>query len=725
MCFQLPIAETVLDPIRPHTALALFPTKALAQDQLRSFLSMASSEPSCRKLAAATYDGDSSTEERRWVRGHANVLLTNPEMLHSGILPNHRRWSTWLSRLEIVVVDELHVLRGVFGTHVGHVLRRLRRVCDHYGASPTFVFCSATLGQPDRLARELCGLPVVAVTEDGSPQGPRRLALVDPPVIDALSGARVSTSSETAAVATELVRRGHRTIVFARSRKGTELIAADMGRRLPTGLSDLVRSYRGGYLPAERREIEQELADGRLRAVVATTALELGIDIGGLDACVLSSFPGTIASMWQQAGRAGRSQQESIAVLVAGDDQLDRWLVRHPEELTNRRPEPAVINPSNPFILDPHLACAAHEIPLRLGDERYWGDSLDDGVRRLVVDDQLRVRPGGRGPVATWAGRGVPAPRIGLRTGSAGEYRIVHTDGTLIGTVDDGRAHDLVHPGAVYLHRGRSYRVRELDLDVRRAVVEPDDGDEYTQTLSTINLQVLHADRSRRVGAATLWLGGVEVSSLVTGYQRREVRSSRIIAQESLDLPPSSLVTRAFWYTLPDALLEGAGIAPADIGGTLHAAEHAAIGVLPLFTICDRWDVGGVSIAHHPDTAEPTIFVYDGYPGGAGIAELGFEASRRHIGTTLEVIDGCPCADGCPSCVQSPKCGNGNEPLDKAGAARLLRTLLEDVDRSTPAEPADRPAPRDAVDRSTPLNLTPIGRPTTERDVTEVFPAAS
>jgi DEAD/DEAH box helicase domain-containing protein len=677
LCYQLPIAEAVADRLRPATALLLFPTKALAHDQLRSLGGL-----QVPGMVPVAYDGDTDQATRAWAREHANVVLTNPEMLHAGLLPHHTRWATFLRRLRYVVIDELHVLRGVFGTHLAHLVRRLRRLCAHYGAHPTFAFCSATIGQPDRLASTLCGLDVVAVDEDGSPRGQRRFALLDPPVVDELSGARTSSNAETASMVARLVAADRRAIAFCRSRKGTELVAADIARRLPLELRDAVRAYRSGYLAEERRQIEAELFGGEVRAVVATSALELGVDIGALDACVLNGFPGTIASMWQQAGRAGRQCQDSLSVLVAGEDQLDRWFMANPREVFRRAPEPSVINPANPFILDPHLACAAYELALTPADRRYWGDDLDDGVRRLVVGDQLatRCRPARGGgqdePVAVWAGKGVPGRNIGLRAAGGAEIRIVRTDGSLIGTVDQVRACASVHEGAVYLHRGQSYRVLELDLDGQEAVVELDDGDTYTQARELTDIAVLGQDRHCSVGGSELYLGAVEVRSQVVGYQRKDVRTRKILANEALELPPQELVTRAFWYTVSPELLAGAGVGPDAVPGTLHATEHAAIGLLPLFTICDRWDVGGVSTALHRDTGLPTIFVYDGYPGGAGIAELGFDHADRHLRATLELLEACQCPAGCPSCVQSPKCGNGNEPLDKQGAAALLRAIL-------------------------------------------------
>ncbi|MCU1498427.1 MAG: helicase/secretion neighborhood putative DEAH-box helicase [Acidimicrobiales bacterium] len=667
LCYQVPIAEAVNDPIRPGTALALFPTKALAQDQLRSFADL-----SIPGLLAATYDGDASTEQRTWARQRANVVLTNPEMLHHGLLPHHGRWATFLMRLRYVVIDELHVLRGVFGTHVAHLLRRLQRLCEHYGSSPTFVFSSATIGAPAELAGALCGLPVAPVSADGSPHGERLVALVDPGRIETTDGRPLSGNRVTASLVADLVRSGHRTLAFCRSRAGTEVVAAEIVRRHPD-LAGRVRPYRGGYLAAERREIEAQLFSGVLGGVIATSALELGIDVGGLDAVVLNGFPGTIASLWQQAGRAGREGQASAAILVAGDDQLDHYFLNHPHEVFSRPPEPAVVNPANPYVLDPHLACAAYEQPLHHHDERWWASDLDDGVRRLVVDDQLRLRARYDGLRAVWAARGRPASGMGLRSGSIGEVRIAFADGTLIGTVDRSRACDLVHPGAVYLHQGRPHRVVHLDLRDGVAIVEPDDGREYTQARTDVALRITDTDAERPCGRLTVGLGTVEVTSRVTGYQRREVLTGQVLGTEELDLPPSHLVTRGVWWSVPDRVLADAAIAPKAVPGTLHAAEHTAIGILPLFTICDRWDVGGISTPWLPELGAAAIVIHDGYPGGAGIAELGYGSADLQLAATLELLERCRCQDGCPSCVQSPKCGSWNEPLDKAGAASLLR----------------------------------------------------
>jgi DEAD/DEAH box helicase domain-containing protein len=677
LCFQLPIAEAVADG---GTALLLYPTKALAQDQLRALGGL-----DLPGLVAVTYDGDSTSEQKAWARHHANVVLSNPDMLHAGILPFHGRWATFLRRLRVVVLDELHTLRGVFGTHVAHLLRRLRRLCAVHGSSPVFVCCSATIGHPEVLAAAVTGVDVIPVVEDGSPSGDRVFALWDPK-----PGG--SAHTETSRLLAALVASGHRTIAFTRSRRGAELVAALARQRLPADLAATVRPYRGGYLAEERREIEQALFASELRGVAATSALELGVDIGGLDACILDGFPGTIASMWQQAGRVGRGGETSLAVLVAGDDALDHWLMAHPDELFTRLPEPAVVNPANPFVLGPHVACAAYERPLEVSDRDLWGPELDEAVRSLVQDDTLRVREGR----VAYCGRGFPASAIGLRSGTSGEYRIVDPDGRMIGTVDEGRAFDSVHPGAIYLHQGQHYRVERLDLDDHAAWVAPADGAEWTEARTLTDLSIVREDDCVRLGRAHVSIGRVEVTQQVVAYQRRAAGSGEVLGRDELDLPATRLATRAFWYTIHGDLLDDAGLAPRQVPGALHAAEHAAIGMLPLFTICDRWDVGGVSTAFHGQTGEATIFVYDGYVGGAGIAELGFAAGRGHLDATLAAVVGCPCEDGCPSCVQSPKCGNWNEPLDKCGAAALLAVCLGVSGGPGRVERQPVPAPRRA-----------------------------
>jgi len=667
LCYQVPIVTSALSGSRA-TALLVFPTKALAQDQLRSLRSWLVPD-----LRAVTYDGDTPVDERAAARRQASVVLTNPDMLHRGILPGHGRWATFLMRLELVVVDELHTLRGIFGSHVAHVLRRLRRIAAHYGADPRFCFASATIGNPAELASTLCGRPVTEIRDDASPRAERVVACWQRPLRDTATGLRTSANVETAELLTRFVRAGQPTLAFTRSRRGAEVVADRARDRLRTtapALGDRVAAYRAGYLPAERRALEHDLSTGRLLGVAATNALELGIDVGGLDAVILNGFPGTLASLWQQAGRAGRAGRRSAAVLVAGDDLLDQWYATHPEQLTERAPERAVVNPDNPFVVRSQVGCAAHELPLTPDDERWFGPGLDDAVRDLVHADLLRSRNGRM----HWAGRHPPARDVGLRSGSAVEYRLATIDGDrTVGTVDDARVFAVAHPGAVYLHQGSQYRVTELDTEGHTAWLEPcDDADEYTQARTETEIAIVTTEQSVPLGALTVHLGAVEVRTRVVGYQRRRVSSNEVLETVALDLPERTLATRACWHTVPAGTLVAAGVEPARFVGAVHAAEHALIGLLPLFTICDRWDVGGVSMPIHPQTGEPTIFVYDGYPGGAGIAELAFAAAAEHARATLDLVAACTCDDGCPSCVQSPKCGNGNEYLDRRAAAILL-----------------------------------------------------
>jgi DEAD/DEAH box helicase domain-containing protein len=708
LCYQVPLATAALESGGKATSLLLFPTKALAQDQLRSLGAL-----SIPGLVPVTYDGDTPADSRQWARKHASCVLTNPEMLHMGILPFHGRWANFLKRLQYVVIDELHVYRGVFGTHLAQILRRLRRMCTYYGGNPTFVFASATIGEPQRLATELCGLPVSLIDNDGSPHGERLIGVWNPPV--SADGIPVSGNNATSTLLAALVADGHRTIAFTRSRRGAEIVAARAQRLVPDELSSTIKPYRGGYLPAERRALEASLFDGSLRGVAATTALELGVDIGGLDACVCNGFPGTISSFRQQIGRAGRSAQRSLSILVAGDDALDQWYAANPSELFSRKPEPVVVNVANPFVLYPHIACAAHELPLIAADAEVWAglgtsepptiwdaepestvtepsvlelldrlgtadvaEAFDDGIVQLVQRNQLTLVNGR----AVWAGRGSPSQRVSLRSGGGSEFRIVDRGARLVGTVDGSRAFSTLHTGALYVHQGQQFRVERLDLDDHAAWVHPETVDEYTQTRSTTDFRFIGVHTSIQIGRLKLSLGSLEVDEQVVGYERKKITTGTVLSREPLDLPASTLTTRGFWYEFGDDVFADAGLGDAQaptIPGTLHAIEHTMIGMLPLFTICDRWDVGGVSTAAHQQTGKATILIYDGYPGGAGIAELGYTAGQRHLLATLHALEHCRCSHGCPSCVQSPKCGNGNEPLDKAGAIELLRVIADDV----------------------------------------------
>ena len=660
-------SEVMRDPKR--TALYLFPTKALARDQLRAVR-----ELKLPQVKAAVYDGDTPGAERPLIRKSANLVMSNPDMLHASLLPDHPRWADFFLRLSLVVVDEAHVARGVFGSHIAMVLRRLRRLVAHYGGDPTFVLASATIGNPAELAERLVGVPFDAVTEDGSPAGEKVFALWNPPVIDEESGARRSALTEASGIMATLAEQGVKSIGFTRSRRAAELLAEFARRELPGGLKDKVKSYRAGYLAEDRRELERMLANDELLAVASTSALELGIDIGSLDAAILVGYPGTRASMWQQAGRAGRRTEGSLAILVAQDDPLDQYLVTHPQDLFDKPPEAAVIDPSNPFILEPHLACAAREYPLT--DEElatFWPGSAA-AVERLEARGELVRRRG----LLHHKGKDSPHRSVDIRSASGHQFAIVIEEtGELLGTADESRAFYHVHPGAVYLHQGEQFEVTELDLVQRVALVTRADPDFYTQSRDTTDIDVVAAEEQTETGdRVPTFYGTVRVTNQVVGFVRKMVATGEILEHVPLALPPQTLETKAVWWAIPQRVFERAAIKPSQLPGAAHAAEHAAIGLLPLVATCDRWDVGGVSTAYHPDTQSCAIFIYDGYAGGAGIAERGYRSAVRLLEATLETVRNCACTHGCPSCVQSPKCGNGNEPLDKAGSVALLSAML-------------------------------------------------
>ena len=670
LVYNLAFARTVLADEK-RTALYLFPTKALARDQLRQVR-----ELRLPQVRAAVYDGDTPQAERPLIRKNANLVMTNPDMLHASVLPGHARWADFFLRLALVVVDEAHVARGVFGSHVAMILRRLRRLVAHYGGQPQFVLASATIGNPAQLAGRLTGVSFTEVAEDLSPRGEKLFVLWNPPFVDEEMGLRRSAISETSWLLRQLVEKEVRTIAFCRTRRSAELVAEFARRELPGGLKRRVKAYRAGFLPQERRELERALSDGELMAVSATTALELGIDVGSLDAALLAGYPGTRASLWQQAGRAGRRSDQSLAILVAQDDPLDQYLVQHPEDLFAKPPEAAVVDPSNPYVLGPHLACAAREQPLTEEEVSLFGDGATDRVEEMVAAGDLVRRRG----LIHHHGRASPHRAIDIRSASGHLFAIVEEDtGGLLGTVDEARAFWHVHPGAIYLHQGEQYEVSELDLKGRVALVGKSQADYYTQTRDITDVEVLGELDDRTVGNVTAIFGDVRVTREIVGFQRKLSSTQEVIDEVALSLPPQTLTTRALWWLLPRDLLERARITNAALPGSAHAAEHAAIGLLPLVATCDRWDIGGLSTPFHPDTGAATIFIYDGYPGGAGIAERGYQSGERLIEATFETVRQCPCAKGCPACIQSPKCGNGNEPLDKQGAIALLAAMLGKV----------------------------------------------
>src|SRR3954471_21322537 len=660
---------------RNATALYLAPTKALAADQLAAVERL-----EVPGLRAAVYDGDTAVDDRRWAREHAALVLTNPDMLHHALMPGHARWSAFLRALRFVVVDEAHHYRGVFGSNVALVLRRLRRVAARYGCEPTFVLASATTGDPAGTARSLTGLEVHVVDDDASPRGGTHVALWEPPLLpgggEHGAPTRRTAIAETGELLADLVADGTRTLAFVPSRRGVEAVAGTARRHLhevDPALAPRIAAYRGGYLPEERRALEADLREGALLGLATTSALELGIDVAGLDAVLVCGWPGRRASLWQQVGRAGRRGQDALAVLVARDDPLDTFLVHHPEAVFDADVEATVLDPSNPYVLAPHLCAAAAELPLVPADLDLFGAGTPALIDALVDRGALRRRPGGW----FWT-RTERASELADLRGSGGEpVRIVEAStGRVVGTVDEAASHHAAHPGAVYVHQGGAWQVRELDLADRVAFVDPTSDEIVTQAREVSDVRVLDLREQADWGPCRLHLGTVEVTAQVVAFVRRDLRSGRMLGEEPLDLPTRTLRTTAVWWTMPEQLLERAGVAADDIPGAAHGAEHAAIGLLPLVATCDRWDVGGLSNALHPDTGMPTVFVHDGHPGGAGFAERGYRAAAAWLRATRTVIGDCACESGCPSCVQSPKCGNGNDPLDKAGAAVLLDALL-------------------------------------------------
>ncbi|MFL0456042.1 DEAD/DEAH box helicase [Brachybacterium paraconglomeratum] len=717
------IGAREIDPGAPRaTALYLSPTKALAADQLTNITALADGA-GIRDARIAVYDGDTPAEQRRWVRRHGTVVLTNPDMLHFGILPGHEQWAHFFRALRYVVIDECHSYRGVFGSHVSMVLRRLRRIAARYGADPTFVLASATTANPELSASRLIGRDVEAVTEDGSPRAGLTIGLWEPgtrtrvdgrgdparweePGRDANDGEedegrdqdaqgrreeplRRSATSEAAALLADLVERDVQTLVFARSRRGAELVSTGarrlLGQKAEEGadarLADAaqrIAAYRGGYLARERRGLEDSLRSGELRALASTNALELGIDISGLDAVVVAGWPGTRASLWQQFGRAGRRQDSdggSLALFVAREDPLDTYVVHHPETVFGAEVEAAVFDPANPYVMTPHLCAAASELAIRDGEEEIFGPTARELLTTLAARGVLRSRATGW----YWTLSESAHELTDLR-GSGGEpVRIVEeAGGELLGTVDAASAHTQVHDGAVYLHQGRSYVVNRLDVDQAVAFVRREDPLHSTHPQSASTLRIRQVDREVPwKDGVRLCFGTVDVTDQVTGYQVRDVFTQAVLAQHPLDLPPRTLTTKAVWWVVPRERTDAAEIPAEELPGALHAAEHAAISMLPLLATCDRWDIGGLSAAEHEDTGEPTIFVYDGAPGGAGFAERGADDAAAWVRATADMIAECGCEAGCPACVVSPKCGNGNEPLSKAQAVRLLALLEE------------------------------------------------
>ena len=670
LCFQLPTLEVLATDAKAR-ALYLYPTKALAQDQARSLHGFG-----LPQVRPAIYDGDTPRGERAAIRRRANLLLTNPDMLHVGILPNHPAWGDFLANLALVVVDEAHVYRGVFGSHVANMLRRLRRLASAYGTAPRFLLTSATIANPVELAERLTGLEDVRLVDrDGSPAAARRIAMWNPPLLDEALGTRASPLAEAGELVSGLVQQGARTICFMKSRKAVEVISRHVTERLrdeAPGLAERVAPYRAGYTAAQRRELERRLVEGELLAVVATDALELGIDIGSLDAAVCVTFPGTVASLRQMWGRAGR-RERGLALYVAGEDALDQFFCRHPDEFLERPVEAAILDHESEQIHCSHLLCAAHEGPLTDRDAEFLGPRWQAYADRMVSSGQLVERGGG---YVLRRREDYPAAQVSLRSASPEAFGIIDTSsGELLGTVELARAFSTVHEGAVYLHMGRSYEVETLDVVDRQALVRPHEANWYTQPKRETDTDIERLLDRRETMGVQLSFGTVTVTDQVEAYQRKSLPDHEVLDFLPLDLPATTFQTQALWYELGEELLDDF---PLDaLLGSLHAAEHGQIAVLPLLAMCDRWDIGGLSTNLHPQTGRPTIFIYDGHPGGVGITRQGFREFETLVADAHRLIAECRCRDGCPSCVQSPKCGNLNEPLAKAGARELMARMIE------------------------------------------------
>nr|NLI50440.1 DEAD/DEAH box helicase [Propionibacterium sp.] len=639
-----------------HTALYLAPTKALAHDQFR-----VCAELGLRDLRACTLDGDSGPEERRFAREHAGFVLSNPDMLHRSLLPAHQRWARFLGGLRYVVIDEAHRYRGVFGAHVAMVLRRLRRLCLKYGADPRFVFASATIAEADAVGRALAGVDnVTLVDADASPAAALDFVLRRP---------SPTLTQDAAALLARLAGSGQ-TLAFTTSRLQAELVA--LRARDLAAHPESIAAYRGGYLAEDRRALEAQLQSGRLRGVACTNALELGVDISGMDAVVSVGFPGTLAALWQQVGRAGRTGRSALAVLLAREDPLDAYLVEHPELVFARPVERTVLDPDNPYVLGPHLAAAAQEAPLTAADSAFFGPHLEAVADQLTRQGVLRRRPAG------WfwphAHRAVDA--IDLRSMEGRVCEVVdEATGCVIGQVDPAAADRTLHPEAVYVHQGEPWLVREFDAVTRVATAVRTGPDYFTQPLSEGGVRIVDIDRSRTLGLGTVSYGAVELTSQVTGYLRRDAQTGEVWDQSPLDLPIRRMVTKAVWWTLPPDVADALDIAPAELPGAVHATEHAGIGLLPAVVPCDRWDIGGLSTVAHPDTGRLTVFVHDGVRGGSGFAAQGYATAESWWRAVFERLTSCRCEDGCPACVVSPTCGSGNASLDKRGAAELVRVL--------------------------------------------------
>ncbi|MCL6519967.1 MAG: DEAD/DEAH box helicase [Armatimonadetes bacterium] len=668
LCYNIPILNIQLsEPTK--RAIYLFPTKALAQDQLRKLNELNHQF----ELRFGIYDGDTPQTERRAIRKNCHTVLTNPDMLHLAILPYHTQWADFFRNLAFVVIDEMHVYRGVFGAHVANIIRRLRRICRHYGSVPQFIACSATIGNPEELMRKLTGVRTEVIDDDGSPSGEKLFAFWNPPYIGV--GERRSANWEAAYLLSKLACRRIRSITFAKARVVAELIyryaRANLEAHDPE-TAGRIMPYRGGYTPEQRRQIEKGLFEGELLGVTATNALELGVDVGDLEACILTGYPGTIASTWQQIGRAGRGQNTSLAILIALNNPLDQFIVQNRAYLLDRTNEKAILDPQNPYILAEHLSCAAYETPISELDYDLFGANSEPLLNLLAESGQI-VRQG----KWFWNGEGYPAASVNIRSTGGNSYLIydVAKPGEPLGSVEEATAFQMIHEGAVYLHQGESYVVERLDQVGCCAYASRRDVDYYTSATTVTETLIKRTLKSQTLAGSQVYFGEVIVTEQVIGYKKKRLLTDETLENVDLNLPPQSFDTQAIWLVIDSSIARIVRSQGYDLEGGIHGLEHALIGMMPLYAMCDRQDVGGASHPSHFHTGLPTIFIYDAHPGGVGIAEDAYTKIKELINSTLKAISECPCFDGCPSCIHSPKCGNNNSPLDKQASLLILNAL--------------------------------------------------
>jgi DEAD/DEAH box helicase domain-containing protein len=671
LVFHLPVLEEAARG-GPGTALFLYPLKALGQDQKGKFDELAAASGLAVVAGCEIYDGDTPRGERQRIKqSFPRVLISNPDMLHLGILSYWQQWQGFLEQLRWVVVDELHAYRGIFGSHFHHVVKRLQRVCRSLGADPVFIASSATAANADEFGRSLTDLEFQWLAESGAPREGRHFLLVQP---------ESSPYTATLQVFSALQRAGLKTIVFTKARRITELLYSWLRRQEPE-LARRVAAYRSGFLAEERRQIEADLFEGRLDGVISTSALEMGIDVGGLDACILVGYPGSVMATWQRSGRVGRAGRESITALIAMPDALDQFFIEHPQELIGRPCERLIVDPDNELVSRGHLVCAAAEMPLSRERDSTYLERRAALVGELLAERELIEAADGR---ELYTRRRRPQRKVSLRGVEGGSAILDTKTEKVIGTVDGIRALRECHPGAVYLHAGRQYLVRQLDLEAGRVHAEPTRVDYFTVPLTEKHTQILEILETKRQRSLQAWLG---VTETVVGYERKRIQSREVLDRHELELPPVQFETVGLWWAVPRSIESEIREAGRHFMGALHAAEHAAISLMPLTVVCDRGDIGGISIPLHPQVRAGSVFIYDGHAGGVGISARAFQELELLLARVVELLEGCDCQEGCPSCVQSPKCGNGNRPLDKKGALAMLNRLLA-AEKGEPADPA-------------------------------------